>query len=73
MCNQILDFTLSKFLKHDNARGQTLAEATSAIRGRLLGKLEAQKLTDWLKEARRKATVRINEPYRFGALKTEFP
>lgn len=65
-------FHIIKVSKHDNARVQTFAEATPAIRSRLLGKLEAQKLNDWLKEARRKATVRINEPYRFGGLKTEF-
>jgi parvulin-like peptidyl-prolyl isomerase len=66
-------FHVIKVFKHDPARGQTLAEATPEIRGRLLGKLEAQKLTDWLKAARRNAKIHINEPYRFGALKTEFP
>jgi len=65
-------FHVIKVSKHEDSRAQTLAEATSAIRSRLLGQLEAQKLNDWLKEARRKATVRINEPYRFGGLKTEF-
>jgi parvulin-like peptidyl-prolyl isomerase len=65
-------FHVIKVSQHENARVQTLAEATPVIRGRLLGKLEAQKLSDWLKEARRKATVQINEQYRFGALKNEF-
>jgi parvulin-like peptidyl-prolyl isomerase len=54
-------------------RPQTVAEATPEIRRRLLGEQEAKKLTDSLKELRRKAKVRINEPFRFGALKTEFP
>jgi parvulin-like peptidyl-prolyl isomerase len=66
-------FHVIKVSQHDSARAQTLAEATSTIRGRLLGKLEAQKLNDWLKDARGKAKVLINEPYRFGALKAEFP
>jgi foldase protein PrsA len=66
-------FHIIKVSKREPGRRQTLAEATPEIRRRLLGKLEADKLTAWLKEARRKATVRINEPFRFGALKTEFP
>jgi hypothetical protein len=37
----------------------------------LLVRREAEKLTQWLKEARRKASVAINEPFRFGSLKTE--
>lgn len=65
-------FHIIKVFKHEPARAQTLQEATPDIRRQLLGKLEAQKLSDWLKDARRKATVRINEPYRFGNLKTEF-
>jgi parvulin-like peptidyl-prolyl isomerase len=66
-------FHIIKVFKREPARRQTLAEATPEIRRRLLGKLEADKLTAWLKDARRKAIVRINEPFRFGALKTEFP
>lgn len=66
-------FHIIKVLKREPARTQTLAEATPEIRRRLLGKLEAEKLTAWLKDARRKATVRIFEPFRFGALKSEFP
>lgn len=66
-------FHIIKVFKRDTARAQTLAEATPDIRRQLLGKLEAQKLSTWLKDARRNATVRINEPYRFGNLKTEFP
>ena len=65
-------FHVIKVSQHENARVQTLADATPVIRGRLLGKLEAQKLSEWLKEARRKAKVHINEQYRFGALKDEF-
>jgi parvulin-like peptidyl-prolyl isomerase len=66
-------FHIIKVSKREPGRRQTLAEATPEIRRRLLGKLEADKLTAWLKDARRKATVRINEPFRFGVLKTEFP
>ena len=32
-----------------------------------------QKLSDWLKEARKKASVKLNDAYRFGKLKSEFP
>jgi parvulin-like peptidyl-prolyl isomerase len=62
-----------KVFAHDQPRAQTLAEATPEIRRRLLAEREARNLTDWLKETRRKAQVRINEPFRFGALKDEFP
>jgi parvulin-like peptidyl-prolyl isomerase len=66
-------FHIIKVSKREPGRRQTLAEATPEIRRRLLAKLESDKLTAWLKDARRKADVRINEPFRFGALKTEFP
>ncbi len=65
-------FHIIKVSKREAGRRQTLAEATPEIQRRLLGKLEADKLNAWLKDARRKANVRINEPFRFGALKTEF-
>jgi hypothetical protein len=32
-----------------------------------------QWLSDWLKDARKKATVKLNDAYRFGKLKSEFP
>ena len=66
-------FHVIKKTKHEAARAQTFAEAAAAIRGLLHRRLEAQKLSDWLKEARSKAKIRIEEPYRFGALKAEFP
>lgn len=66
-------FHVIKVSAHEAARTQTLAEATPEIRRRLLAEREAKNLTDWLREARRKADVRINEPFRFGALKAEFP
>jgi parvulin-like peptidyl-prolyl isomerase len=66
-------FHIIKVFKREPARMQTLAEATPEIRRRLLARLEATKLTAWLKDARRKATIRVSEPFRFGALKTEFP
>lgn len=55
------------------ARAQTLAEATPEIRRLLMSEHQAAKLTESLKEMRRKAKVHINEPFRFGALKNEFP
>lgn len=55
------------------ARTQTLNEASPEIRKRLFAEREAKRLSEWLKETRRKASIRISEPFRFGALKTEFP
>ena len=66
-------FHVIKKTKHEAARTKTFAEAGPEIRERLLRKLEAQKLADWLKEARSKAAIRIDEPYRFGALRNSFP
>ncbi len=66
-------FHIIKVSKREPGRRQTLIEATPEIRRLLLAKLEADKLTAWLKEARRTADVRINEPFRFGALKTTCP
>lgn len=65
-------FHIIKKTKHEPARTKTLAEAAPEIRGLLQHKLEAQKLTEWLNEARTKARVYIEEPYRFGALRTKF-
>lgn len=66
-------FHVIKATSKEAARSLTLSEATPEIRRRLLAAREAEKLTDALKELRRKAKVRINEPFRFGALKNEFP
>ncbi len=66
-------FHVIKVTKHEQARAMTLDEATPEIRQRLMAAREAAKLKDWLKEARSHAKVRVNEPFRFGALKTEFP
>jgi peptidyl-prolyl cis-trans isomerase C len=66
-------FHVIKVSSHEPPRPMTLAEATPEIRNRLLTQRQAARLTDWLKEARRTAKVRINEPFRFGTLKTEFP
>ncbi|HEX5702137.1 MAG TPA: peptidylprolyl isomerase [Pyrinomonadaceae bacterium] len=65
-------FHIIKVFARETARARTLAEMTPEIRARLLAKRQAEELTKWLKESRRKATVRVNEPFRFGALKTEF-
>jgi parvulin-like peptidyl-prolyl isomerase len=66
-------FHVIKVTAHEPARTQTLAEAATEIRRLLLGRREAEKLSEWLKEARRKASVHINEPFRFGSLTSEFP
>ena len=65
-------FHIIKVFAREAARGRTLDETTADIRARLLSKRQAEELTNWLKEARRKATVHVNEPFLFGALKTEF-
>jgi parvulin-like peptidyl-prolyl isomerase len=65
-------FHVIKVLGHETARVRTVNEMTPELRARLLAKRQAEKLTNWLKDARAKSTVRINEPFRFGALKTQF-
>lgn len=66
-------FHVIKVSAREPARALTLNEATPEIRRRLLADLEATRLTEALRELRRKAKIRINEPFRFGALKDEFP
>lgn len=66
-------FHVIKVSARGAARALTLDEATPEIRRRLLADLEATRLTEALRELRRKARVRVNEPFRFGALKDEFP
>ena len=66
-------FHVIKVSNRQAARTQTLNEATPEIRKRLLAEREAKRLSEWLKETRRKASIRISEPFRFGALKNEFP
>jgi peptidyl-prolyl cis-trans isomerase C len=66
-------FHVIKASARDAARTQTLEEATPEIRRRLETEREAANLRDWLKEARRNSDVRLQEPYRFGTLKQEFP
>jgi parvulin-like peptidyl-prolyl isomerase len=66
-------FHIIKVTAREAAREQTLSEATPEIRRLLMAQRQATKLTDSLKEMRRKAKIRINEPFRFGALKNEFP
>ena len=65
-------FHIIKVFAREPARRQTLAEATPEIRQRLLSEREAQVLSEWLKDVRSKASIRINEPFRFGALRDEF-
>jgi parvulin-like peptidyl-prolyl isomerase len=66
-------FHIIKVSAHDQARPMTLVESTSAIHQRLLTQRQAGRLTEWLKEARRTADVKISQPFLTGALKTEFP
>ncbi|MDQ3816708.1 MAG: peptidylprolyl isomerase [Acidobacteriota bacterium] len=66
-------FHLIKVSKHDEPRAMTFDEATPEIRKRLLAQRQAATLADWLKDARHKVKIQINEPFRFGALKAEFP
>jgi parvulin-like peptidyl-prolyl isomerase len=66
-------FHVIKVSSHELARAKTLQEATPEISERLKAQREALKLTDFLKETRGRATVRINEPFRFGKLRDEFP
>ena len=66
-------FHVIKVTRHEQARAMTFEEAEPEIRQRLRAEREAAKLKDWLKEARHKAKVRVQEPFRFGALKSEFP
>jgi parvulin-like peptidyl-prolyl isomerase len=66
-------FHVIKVSAREAARALTLDEAAPEIRRRLLADLEATKLTEALRGLRRKARIRVNEPFRFGALKDEFP
>ncbi|HEX5705705.1 MAG TPA: peptidylprolyl isomerase [Pyrinomonadaceae bacterium] len=66
-------FHVIKATGREAARSQTFDEAATEIRRRLATERESANLRQWLKEARRTSDVRIEEPYRFGALKEEFP
>ena len=66
-------FHVIKLNAREPARAFTLEEAAPEIRRRLAAAKQAQVLKDWLREARRSAQVRVREPYRFGALRDEFP
>jgi parvulin-like peptidyl-prolyl isomerase len=66
-------FHVIKVSAHEPARARTLQEAKEEISQRLKAQREAVELTDFLKQTRRRATVRISEPFRFGKLKDEFP
>jgi foldase protein PrsA len=66
-------YHIIKVSAHDEARPKTLAEATPEIRQRLMSERLAVHLKEWLAQARRNAFVRINEAFRFGSLRQEFP
>lgn len=66
-------FHLVKLLEREEPRALSLEEAAPAIRRRLLAPREAERLNSWLREARQRARVRLNEPFRFGKLKELYP
>jgi parvulin-like peptidyl-prolyl isomerase len=66
-------FHIIKVSTHEQARPMTLEESAQDIRKRLIAQREAARLTEWLRETRRRATIRITEPFRFGKLRDEFP
>jgi peptidyl-prolyl cis-trans isomerase C len=66
-------FHVIKVAAHEQARAQTFEEAAPEIRRKLSSQRLALRLREWLTQTRRAAQVRINEPFRFGSLRTEFP
>ena len=66
-------FHVIKVRSREPSRTLPLDEAAPEIRRRLSAVREAEKLKDWLKQMRSKSNVQINEPFRFGALKDDFP
>jgi parvulin-like peptidyl-prolyl isomerase len=66
-------YHIIKVSAHDQARPKTLEEATPEIRQRLMSERLAVHLKEWLAQARRSASIRINEAFRFGSLRQEFP
>ena len=66
-------FHIIKVSAHETARTKTLEEAAPEVRRSLSAQRLAVNLKAWLAQARRTASIRINEPFRFGALKSEFP
>lgn len=62
-----------KLTGRESARTLMLEEAAPEIRRRLLARREAETLKRWLQHARKNAEVRVSEPFRFGALRDEFP
>ncbi|HLL73848.1 MAG TPA: peptidylprolyl isomerase [Pyrinomonadaceae bacterium] len=66
-------FHVIKLASREPARAFSLAEAAPEIRRRLTAAKQARALRDWLRDARKSAQVRVREPFRFGALRDEFP
>ena len=66
-------FHVIKVTAHERARTKSLEEAEPEIRRRLMGERLAAHLKEWLAGARRSASVRIHESFRFGSLRQEFP
>ena len=66
-------YHIIKVAAHETARAKTLEEAAPEIRRQLAGERLAAHLKEWLAGSRRSAKIRINDAYRFGSLKQEFP
>lgn len=52
-----------KVVDKQPAQRLSLAEATPEIRRRLFEEREAKRLSEWLRDARGKAAIKINEPF----------
>jgi parvulin-like peptidyl-prolyl isomerase len=66
-------YHIIKVTAHEMARAKTLEEAAPEIRRQLMGERLGAHLKEWLAGARRSAKVRINDAFRFGSLKQQFP
>ncbi|GEM_PF-5635807 len=57
----------------ESGKKLTLVQATPQIVEMLRTGKAKEMMSSWLNETRKKAVVKLNEAYRFGKLKTEFP
>jgi len=57
----------------ESGKKLTLVQATPRIVEMLRTGKAKEIMSSWLREIRKKANVKLNEAYRFGRLKTEFP
>lgn len=66
-------YHIIKVSARETARAKTLEEAAPEIRRQLMGERLAAHLKQWITGARRSATIRVVDAFRFGSLKQEFP